>query len=333
MARRIVGLLGASGETGSSILKGLTADANFDIVAFARPESLSKPANVALRDKGIQLRALDLEGPKAAMVMALKDIAILISAIGPRDQLAQLPLATAAKTAGVKRFIPCGYSTVMPVGVNQSRDQKEEVYNLVKRLHLPYTIIDVGLWYQISLPELPSGKIDYALGIPVRSIPGDGNTLTALTDLRDVGKYIAHVIKDERTLNQMVFVYNELWTVNQIYDLLEKVSGEKVPRKYSYAKDYEQQIVEADARLEQTPTDFVARAEKLGAQYSLSWGIRGENTPEFARYLGYLDGKKLYPDVDFTSYESYVQEVVSGKAQGVYDELKHLLKKATKGNS
>lgn len=267
------------------------------------------------------------------MVKALKDIDILVSAIGPRDQLAQLPLAVAAKKAGVKRFIPCGYATVMPVGVNRSRDQKEEVYNLVKRLHLPYTIIDVGWWYQISLPELPSGKIDYALGIPVRSIPGGGNILSALTDLRDVGKYVAQVIKDERTLNKMVFVYNELWTANQIYDLLEKVSGENVSRKYSSPEEYEQQIVEADAKLEENPQDFVARAEKLGAQYSLSWGIRGENTPEFARYLGYLDGKELYPSVEFTSYESYVQEVVRGEAQGVYDELRHLLKKATKGDN
>ncbi len=218
----------------------------------------------------------------------------------------------------------------MPVGVHRSRDQKEEIYNLVKRLHLPYTIIDVGWWYQISFPELPSGKIDYAIGIPPRGIPGDGNMPSALTDLRDIGKYVARVIKDERTLNAMVFVHNELWTSNQIYDLLEDLSGEKIPRGYTSAEMYEQQIVEADAKLKEKPEDFVARAQKVFAQYALSWGIRGENTPEYAKYLGYLDGKKLYPDVQFTPYKSYLREVVDGKAQGVYDELKSVMKEAVK---
>jgi hypothetical protein len=262
------------------------------------------------------------------MVTALKGIDILVSAIGPRDQLAQLPLATAAKKAEVKRFVPCGFAPVMPVGVHRSRDQKEEVYNLVKRLHLPYTIIDVGWWYQFSLPELPSGKIDYAIAVPVQSIPGDGDVPSALTDLRDVGKYVVRAIKDERTLNAMVFVHNELWTWNQIYDLLEKLSGEKIPRTYVSAEEYEQQITEADSKLKDKPEDFMARAQKVLAQYSLSVGIRGENNPEYAKYLGYLDGKKLYPDIKFITFESYLQEVLSGKAKGVYDELKPMMRKS-----
>ena len=108
-----------------------------------RPASLSKPANVALQDKGIGLRSLDLDGPQDAIVAALKDIEILISAIGPREQLQQVPLVTAAKAAGIKRFVPCAFTTLMPVGIHQSRDQKEQIYNLVKQLHIPYTIIDV----------------------------------------------------------------------------------------------------------------------------------------------------------------------------------------------
>lgn len=292
---------------------------------------MSKPANVALKDRGIQTRALDLDAPQESIVTALKDIDILISAIGPRDQLAQIPLVHAASKAGVKRIVPCGFGPVLPVGVHRSRDQKEEVYNLVKRLHIPYTIIDVGWWYQFSLPALPSGKIDYALVVPIKSIPGDGNAPSARTDLRDVGKYVVRAIRDERTLNAMVFVYNELWTANQIHDLVEKLSGEKIPRNYAGAEKYEQQIAEADATLKDSPEDFVARAQKVLAQYNLSWGIRGENTPEYAKYLGYLDGKKLYPDVKFTSFESYLEEVLSGKAQGVYDELKPMMQQAGKG--
>lgn len=59
-------------------------------------------------------------------------------------------------------------------------------------------------------------------------------------------------------------------------------------------------------------------------------GIRGENTPEYAKYLNYVDGKKLYPDLKFTPYESYLQEVVNGKAKGIYDEMRPLLVEALK---
>ena len=281
---------------------------------------MSKPANVAIREKGIELRALDLDSTEDSIVTALAGIDILISAVGPRAQLSQIPLAFAAKRAGIKRFVPCAFAPIVPVGVHRSRDQKEEVFNLVKRLHIPYTIIDIGWWYQFTLPKLPSGKIDYALAMPMQTIPGDGHVLSALTDVRDVGRYVAQVIKDERTLNAMVFVFNELWSMNRVYDLLEKLSGESVRRKYTTAQEFEQQIADADVRLNQDPEDLAARQQKVLAQYHLSWGVRGENTPEYARYLGYLDGKKLYPHVKFNTFESYVQEVLNGTAKASYHE-------------
>ena len=110
--------------------------------------------------------------------------------------------------------------------------QKELVYNHIKQLWLPYTIVDVGWWYQLAFPRLPSGKIDYTMFSANNEIVGGGNVPSALTDLRDVGRYIARIIVDERTLNRMVFTYNTLMTQNQIHDLLEEVSGEKTERKY-----------------------------------------------------------------------------------------------------
>jgi nucleoside-diphosphate-sugar epimerase len=97
---------------------------------------------------------------------------------------------------------------------------------------LPYTIIDVGWWFQFTLPKLPSGRIDYAhSGLNIR-IPGDGNVLSAFTDNRDIGKLVARTIADPRTLNQQVFLYSEMTTLTKVYDLLEKISGEDVPRDY-----------------------------------------------------------------------------------------------------
>ena len=322
MAPTRVGLIGATGETGSSILAGLTEEGGFETIALTRPASMSKSANQALKASGVELRALDLQGPQDAIVQALEDVEILISAIGPTEQLQQIPLATAAKAAGVKLFVPCAFITAMPVGIHLLRDQKEEVYNHIKRIGLPYTIIDVGWWYQISFPPLPSGKIDYAVGIPGQRIAGDGNQLSARTDLRDIGKYVARVIRDERTRNQMVLVYNEMWSINQIYDALEKLSGEELTRNYVSREDLENQIADAEAKLVDDPGSFMLGMQKVSSQYLISWGIRGDNTPEYAKYLGYITSKELYPDMGFVKFEDYLKEVLDGKAKGVYEELK-----------
>ena len=63
-------------------------------------------------------------------------------------------------------------------------------------------------------------------------ILGGGNVPSAITDLRDIGRYIAKIIADQRTLNRMVFAYNTVMTQNQIYDLLEDISEEKLDRNY-----------------------------------------------------------------------------------------------------
>lgn len=64
------------------------------------------------------------------------------------------------------------------------------------------------------------------------AIIGDGNTPSGLTDLRDIGRYVARIIMDPRTLNKMVFTYNELLTQNQRYKLMKHLSGEKIERTY-----------------------------------------------------------------------------------------------------
>lgn len=110
--------------------------------------------------------------------------------------------------------------------------QKEKVYNHIKQLYLPFTVVDVGWWYQISYPRLPSGKVDYATPMPFNTLIGDGNTPSALTDVREIGKYVAKIIVDERTVNKYVLIYNEVWKPNDVYDLVEKMSGEKVEREY-----------------------------------------------------------------------------------------------------
>lgn len=77
-----------------------------------------------LKARGVALRVADITAPEEELVSALAGIDILISAIGPHDLLQQKTLVRAAKSAGVKRFVPCAFITVAPPkGVMLLRDE------------------------------------------------------------------------------------------------------------------------------------------------------------------------------------------------------------------
>ncbi|KAH7144397.1 hypothetical protein B0J13DRAFT_555122 [Dactylonectria estremocensis] len=315
-----VGIVGASGETGQSIANGLLQSKEaFDITGFVRPASIDKSEVQNIKQQGVAIVPFDLEAPHEELVKALTGQDVVISCIIPFAADAQNALADAAKAAGVKRFVPSYFGPISPPdGVMALREIKEATLNHVKKIYLPYTVIDVGWWYQSSLPRLPSGKIDYAIRFPVANMYGDGNLPSALTDLRDIGKYVARIISDPRTLNKSVFVHNETWTQEQIFTLLEKASGEKVPRDYLSRADIETSIkVARKAYYEQEQS--VANLLGLAVmQYPHSVWLRGDNLPESAEYLGYLNGKELYPDVETIKYEDYVAEVLAGNGKAPY---------------
>lgn len=78
----------------------------------------------ALAEKGVEICIADISGPVDTLIPILKGIDVLISAIDGMSQLAQMNLATAAKNAGVKRFVPCFFGTVCaPGGIMMLRDE------------------------------------------------------------------------------------------------------------------------------------------------------------------------------------------------------------------
>ncbi|KFZ02792.1 hypothetical protein V502_11508 [Pseudogymnoascus sp. VKM F-4520 (FW-2644)] len=319
-----VAMVGASGETGLSIVNALleSSTTKFDITALTRPASLNKSANTFLKNRGINIVPVDLAGPQEELVKLLSGVDIVISTIFAANLADEIPLADAAKLAGVKRFVPCAFATVAPPkGIMDLREKKEETLNHIQKICLPYTYIDVGWWYQITVPQIPSGRLDYAVLPTVlnQKIGLDGNVPNALTDLRDIGRYVARIITDVRTLNKKVFAYNEVFTQNQVYNLVEKLSGENLERKYVSEKEVNTHIEKAHAALSGNPADMSAIYALYGYQYLLSCGIRGDNAPKNAEYLGYLNVKDLYPNIEFIKLEDYIKDALEGKAKPVYE--------------
>ncbi|KAI1083382.1 isoflavone reductase family protein [Whalleya microplaca] len=317
-----VAVVGASGRTGNSVVNGLLAsETSFDITALARPSSINSDAYKSLKSKGVHVVAADLIGPKEELVKVLADIDIVISCIEFRHLQDQVPLAEAAKEAGVKRFVPCAFGTPAPRGVMDMADEKDDVLSAIQRLYLPYTVIDVGWWSVQSIPTIPSGRTNHAVVTLLAGFIGDGKVPIAYTDLSDIGLYVAKIITDPRTLNKKVFAYTEVRTLTQAVELMEELSGEKVVRNYLSAEKIRKAIVDARAALKENPSDLNSKLQLVLNQYFDSWGIRGDNSPEAAAYLGYLDFKQLYPNVQGKTLRTLYQEVLNGQSTGIKYEF------------
>ncbi len=70
----------------------------------------------ALTERGVKIRIADISSSVEDLVAVIAGTDIFISAVGGMAQLAQLNLVTAAKKAGVKRFVPCDFASVAPPG-------------------------------------------------------------------------------------------------------------------------------------------------------------------------------------------------------------------------
>ncbi|KAI1131415.1 NAD(P)-binding protein [Nemania abortiva] len=315
-----VAIAGASGVTGSSIVNALLASPEkFEVTALARPASVGKHEYVEFAKRGVIIKPVELVQPSDVLTQALAGMDVVISCMTLNQLKEEMALIAAASEAGVGRYVPSWFGPCCPPrGVMLAREMKEDILDYIKRLYLPYTAIDVGWWYQLSLPPLPSGRIRPKMEYSTTKIIGDGNAPWAFTDNRDIGKYVARIIADPRTLNKMVFCYSQVLTQNGVFGLVERITGEPVPREYLTEEELLKIISESQSQINTSNLDPTVMLNLGMAQYRHLLGIRGDNTPEHAKYLGYLDAKELYPDMEATPLESYIKDAFEGRVKTVY---------------
>ncbi|KAI1495899.1 NAD(P)-binding protein [Biscogniauxia marginata] len=324
MSKQTVLLIGATGETGSSILDGLIEDGSFDITCLVRTASAGKPAVQGLKDRGLKVATGDLTGPHDTLAALLQGIDTVISAIFAPEVGDQVPLVDAAVEAGVRRFVPCNWGTPCARGgILDIRDLKEAAHDHVFRRRLGYTIVDVGYWYQTSFPRVPSGRLDYAAFLPANEVVAGGAAPNMLIDLRDVGRVAARIVKDPRTLNKRVYAYGEVLVKKDIIRLFEEKTGEKLELTHISAEDAQERVSAIKRAREADPSNVRLMYAHVGAQYAHSMHVRGDNTPENAEYLGYISARELYPDLEYTWFADFADELVAGTARRVYPHMSH----------
>jgi hypothetical protein len=99
-----------------------------------------------------------------------------------------------------------------------------EIRKYIEDSGVPHTYIDVGFWYQITVPY----RVAVKGPVPelVREFYGDGEKKTAMVNKERIGLFVAQIIADPRTLNQYVFIYDDMRTMNEIYEAASHIAGE-----------------------------------------------------------------------------------------------------------
>ncbi|KAI9040529.1 uncharacterized protein KD926_008095 [Aspergillus affinis] len=85
--------------------------------------------------------------------------------------------------------------------------EKKTVYAYRKKARVPYTIIDIGVWHEVVIPRVPSGRLDRAAVMGRTFLVGAGEACCATTAIEDIGRFVASIIVDPRTLSRYVFAY------------------------------------------------------------------------------------------------------------------------------
>jgi hypothetical protein len=99
------------------------------------------------------------------------------------------------------------------------------------------------------------------------------------------------------------------------------LTGEKIEKidvPHSVVEDAVKKAREVEAV--EKPQMLTATAQDLQLQeYLCSKYVREDNTRKNALYLGYMDGRELYPDFVPLSFEDTMKEVLDGKAVKLYE--------------
>ncbi|EEY16796.1 isoflavone reductase family protein [Verticillium alfalfae VaMs.102] len=327
MSRKLtVAIVGATGATGGSIARVLLSDQDqFEVIILARAASLNKPELTALKELGAAVRAVDLDGPIDYVANVLAGTDVVVSGMTLQQMPQELNLALAAKQANVGRFVTSFFAPVCPPGgVTFMREKKEEILNHIKKLYLPYTAVDVGWWYQMTIPRPLTQPADPKAFVQPMPIVDEGNVRIALTDNRDIAPFVARIIADERTLNHLVFVYGEVKTTTEAWSEAEAISGVSAEKKYASIDCHSHHLSVSEASLLETieKNPGVLTMETGMAQYFYTLAVRGDNTPENAKYLGYLDARELYPDLQPRSWRDYIMDLEAGQIPTPYPDRK-----------
>ncbi|KAI9708627.1 MAG: hypothetical protein M1820_003845 [Bogoriella megaspora] len=218
-----VAIAGATGNLGPVIVSHLLA-ANYKVTALTRHGSnATQSLPSAVTSTPVDYTSI------ASLTSALQGQDVLISTLNPAE-VDQIPLFSAAISAGVQRILPGEFGcdpTHPAVESNPFFAKKKEVKEWVEAHagegpgKMSYTLVSCGPF------------LDWCLGTPLlvnwqgaTEVYGGGERRTSATLLEDVGRAVVGTLKHpEETRDRAVFVQSTTISQKQILEIAGRVKG------------------------------------------------------------------------------------------------------------
>ncbi|XP_020267506.1 isoflavone reductase-like protein [Asparagus officinalis] len=306
MASKIL-IIGGTGYIGKFIV-GASVKLGHPTFALVRDTSSSDPAKAKLLEGFVSSGVTLLKGnlhDHESLVKAIKEVDVVISAVGAVQLADQIKIVDAIKEVGnIKRFLPSEFGfdhdRVDVIGPAESTfAPKVQIRRAIEAEGTPYTIVSSNYFAGCSLPTLAQAD---STGPPKDKVViyGDGNTKAIFVNEEDVATYTIRAVDDPRTLNKVMYIRppGDIYTHNELVSLWEKKTGKILERIYLT----EEEVLQ---KLERAPFPI-----NLLTAINYSVFIKGETTrikidPSFG-----VEASELYPDVKYTTVEEYISNLV-----------------------
>ncbi|KAL1695462.1 hypothetical protein GGG16DRAFT_109130 [Schizophyllum commune] len=184
-----IAVASAQGVVGQAIVQSLAATPGISTLVLTR-KSTPRPAwlPAAVAHAGVDYD--DVPGT-AAVLRAHKVEVVIFPGMGI---LQQIPLADAAKAAGVQLFVPSEFGTVSKgFPKEEAPDFLKEKLNVAEHLEaigLPYARVYPGIFHDFALH-----LVGYTVNKKVNILKGlTGNTPFSFTHTNDIGGFVAYIV-------------------------------------------------------------------------------------------------------------------------------------------
>ncbi|KAL3038950.1 hypothetical protein AAZX31_01G160000 [Glycine max] len=289
-------VIGGTGYIGKFIVKA-SAETGHPTFVLVRDNTLSHPEKSKLVESfksfGVTLLYGDLTDHNS-LVKAIKQVDVVISALGGQQIDDQVKIIAAIKEAGnIKRFLPSEFgldvdhhNAVEPV--SSFFEKKVKIRRAIEAERIPYTYISSNLFAGHFLPNLLQQNVT----TPPRDkvvILGDGNVKGVYVIEEDVATYTIKAVEDPRTLNKTVYVRPpaNILTFNELVSLWEYKINSTLDKIY-------------------IPDDQLLKSiQALRHSFLVKGDCNYEIDPSFG-----VEASKLYSEVKYTTVDNYLNALL-----------------------
>ncbi|KAI0321735.1 NAD-P-binding protein [Amylostereum chailletii] len=207
-----------------------------EVIILTRADS-SNPEVEKFATQGAKVISVDYND-QASLTKALAGVDVLVSTIAGPALPIQVPLAEAAKAAGVQLFVPSEFGNPTE-GIKEGIfTHKSNMHAKLREIGIPYTLVFNGPFSDYVFIE--------PVGLDVKSgkvrIGGDGNVPISFTARPDIARYLVYALtkfSPGDLKNKVLRIEGDRKTFNELFKQYEAKTGKKLNVEFTPVSELE----------------------------------------------------------------------------------------------